>query len=66
MASLLLLKIYGADPRYLVDSDEIQRLKLDSENDHCRDHGNDLKEEKKQNGLQMAKNFYKTLLDPNQ
>ena len=66
MASLLLLKIYGADPRYLVDSDEIHRLKLDSEYDHCRDHGNDLKEEKKQNGLQMAKNFYKTLLDPNQ
>ena len=66
MASLLLLKIYGADPRYLVDSDEIQRLKEDPENDHCRDHGNDIKEERKQNGLQMAKNFYKSLLDPNQ
>jgi hypothetical protein len=47
MASLLLLKIYGADPRYLVDSEEIQRLKEDPENDHCRDHGNDIKEERK-------------------
>ena len=64
MASLLLLKIYGADPRYLVDSEEIQRLKEHPEKDHCHDHGNDIKEQRRVEGLAMAKKFYRGLLEP--
>lgn len=42
MASLLLLKIYGADPRYLVDDQELNRLEIDP--DYICDHGVDIQE----------------------
>jgi len=67
-ASQVLLKVYDADSRYIVDEKDYERVRFDNNNTSkkCGDHGlgADLLVDMKKESEQMINKFYDDLVDP--